>query len=186
MYKLLVPAFLVLLVFSCKPKKQYTEWKVFGGTKDNIHYSSLRQIDTENVGGLRVAWIYHTGDADSANHSQIQCNPVIIAGTMYATSPRLKLLAIDAATGKEKWVFNPQDSNQNKSFADFILNNNRGVTYWEDGDDKRVFYVAGSILYAINALTGTLIPGFGKEGRIDLHEELGRDVHDLYVTSTSP
>jgi quinoprotein glucose dehydrogenase len=186
MQKFLFVILFIPIFFSCKQKKQYTDWKVFGGSKENTHYSTLTQIDTNNVTQLQVAWTYHTGDADTINHSQIQCNPIIVNGIMYATSPRLKLIAVDAATGKEKWVFNPQDSNQNKSFADFIMNNNRGVTYWEDGDDKRVFYVAGSILYAINALTGTLIPGFGKDGRIDLHDDLGRDVHDLYVTSTSP
>jgi quinoprotein glucose dehydrogenase len=186
MRKFFLIVVVLLLIISCSQKKQYTDWRVFGGSKENIHYSTLTQIDTDNVQDLQVAWSYHTGDADTINHSQIQCNPIIINGTLYATSPRLKLLALNAATGKEKWVFNPRDSNQNRSFMDFILNNNRGVTYWEDGEDKRIFYVAGSILYAINAETGVLIPGFGKDGRIDLHDGLGRDVHDLYITATSP
>jgi quinoprotein glucose dehydrogenase len=178
---------LVLLVFaSCRQEKQYRDWKVVGGSKENIHYSSLTQIDTSNVSQLQVSWIYHSGDGDTINHSQIQCNPIVINGVLFATSPRLKLLAIDAATGMEKWVFNPMDSNQNKSFADFIMNNNRGVTYWQDGDDKRIFYVAGSKLYAIDANTGKIIPSFGINGRVDLHDDLGRDVHDLYVTATSP
>src|SRR3984957_12314495 len=105
---------------------------------------------------------------------------------MYATSTRLKLIAVYAATGKEKWVFNPQDSNQNKSTSDFILNNNRGVTYWEDGNNKRIFYTAGSALYAIDADSGKIISSFGNNGRIDLHDGFGRDVKDLYVASTSP
>jgi quinoprotein glucose dehydrogenase len=186
MKKIFFCSALLIIIFSCKQKKQYTDWKVFGGSKENIHYSTLTQIDTGNVAQIKVAWIYHTGDGDTVNHSQIQCNPVIINGVLYATSPRLKLLALDASTGKEKWVFNPQDSNQNKSFADFIMNNNRGVTYWEDGDDKRIFYTAGSIMYAIDANTGKMITSFGKNGRVDLHDGLGRDVHDLYVTATSP
>src|SRR5260370_39491511 len=66
------------------------------------------------------------------------------------------------------------------------MNNNRGVTYWENGDDKRIFYAAGSQLYALNAVTGKLSPSFGKGGKIDMHEGLGRDVHDLYVAATSP
>src|ERR1700675_5055574 len=104
MQKLFLCTFSVLLFFSCKQKKQYTEWKVFGGSKENIHYSSLTQIDTNNVAQIKVAWTYHTGDADTVNHSQIQCNSIIINGILYATSPRLKLLAIDALTGKEKLV----------------------------------------------------------------------------------
>ena len=155
-------------------------------TPPSTHYSPLTQIDTANVQGLQVAWTYHTGDADTINHSQIQCNPLFVDGTLYGTSPRLVLFALDAATGAAKWTFNPQDSNQNKSRKDFVLNNNRGVAYWKGGDDRRIFYSAGSWLYAIDANTGKTIPSFGKEGKIDLHDGLGRDVHDLYVAATSP
>jgi len=66
------------------------------------------------------------------------------------------------------------------------LNANRGVTYWSDRDDKRIFYSAGSFLYSVNAETGKLIPSFGVHGKIDLHDGLDRDVKDLYVVSTSP
>jgi quinoprotein glucose dehydrogenase len=152
----------------------------------SAHYSPLTQIDTANVQNLQVAWTYHTGDADTVNHSQIQCNPLFVDGVLYGTSPRLVLFALDAGTGNAKWTFNPQDSNQNKSRKDFSLNNNRGVTFWKDGDDRRIFYSAGPWLYAIDANTGKLIPSFGKEGKIDLHDGLGRDVHDLYVVATSP
>ncbi|HEX9514036.1 MAG TPA: PQQ-binding-like beta-propeller repeat protein [Puia sp.] len=152
----------------------------------SAHYSPLTQIDTTNVQNLQVAWTYHTGDADTINHSQIQCNPLVVDSILYGTSPRLVLFALDAGTGKAKWTFNPQDSNQNKSRKDFALNNNRGVAYWKDGNDQRLFYSAGPWLYAIDANTGKLIPSFGKEGKIDLHDGLGRDVHDLYVVATSP
>jgi len=136
----------------------------------STHYSPLTQIDTANVQDLQVAWTYHTGDADTLNHSQIQCNPLVVDGSLYGTSPRLVLFALDAATGMAKWTFNPQDSNQNKSRKDFALNNNRGVAYWKGGDDRRIFYSAGPWLYAIDANTGKLIPSFGKDGKIDLHD----------------
>jgi quinoprotein glucose dehydrogenase len=173
---------------ACSPGKKdpYSGWATTAGTREGIRYSSLTQVDTSNVQKLAVAWTYHTGDADTVNHSQIQCSPVMVDGVVYGTSPRLKVFALDAATGKEKWVFNPSDSNQNKSVADFIMNNNRGVTYWEDGNDRRIFYTAGPYLYALDAATGKLIPAFGKGGKIDLHDGLGRDVHDLYITATSP
>jgi len=188
--QILQPCALAGLFFcaSCKPAevKKDVDWSSFGGGKTNNHYSSLSQIDSTNAGRLEVAWTYHTGDADTVNHSQIQCNPIVVNGVMYATSPTLKLLAVDAGTGKEKWVFNPRDSNQNKTFGDFIMNNNRGVTYWESGDEKRIFYVAGSMLYAIDASNGKMITSFGRDGRIDLHEGLDKDVHDRYVAATSP
>ncbi len=169
-----------------KTKKNYTDWTVTGGSKESIRYSSLTEIDTNNVSQLKIAWEYHTGDADTAKHSQIQCNPIIVNGVMYATTPRLRLIALDAATGNPKWVFDPDSANKNKNFQNFSNNNNRGVTYWEDKDDKRILYSAGPVLYEVNANDGKIITSFGDQGRIDLHDGLGRDVHDLYVVATSP
>lgn len=165
----------------------YSEWKLAHGNSDGNKYSSLQQIDTSNVTQLQVAWEFHTGDADSAAHSQIQCNPIIINGILYATSPMLKVFAIDAATGKQRWVFSPFDSLAGNKPARFNLNNNRGVTYWTDGkDDERIFYTAGSLLRCINARTGKLVFTFGAAGKVDLHEGLEmQDVNNLFITSTS-
>jgi quinoprotein glucose dehydrogenase len=182
----LMAAMLFCVACHSKDQPDYSGWKVVGGSREGIHYSSLTQIDTANVKDLRVAWVFHTGNADTVNHSQIQCNPIMVDGVLYGTSPNLDLFAVDAATGKQKWIFNPRDSVRDRSFMNFVLNNNRGVTWWEDGDDKRVFYTAGPYLFAIDAGTGRPIAAFGNGGRVDLHEGLGRDVHDLFVTATSP
>ncbi len=91
--------FVCFLIFSCKEKnKDYNTWSVYGGTKESIRYSTLTQIDTNNVTQLQVAWTYNTGDADTAKHSQMQCNPIIVNGVMYVTSPKLKLIALDEFT----------------------------------------------------------------------------------------
>ena len=172
-------------MISCN-NRSYDDWTVYGGSAEAIKYSSLVQIDSTNVTDLKIAWEYHTGDADTAKFSQIQCNPIIVHGTLYATTPKLQLIALDAKTGKLKWSFNPDSANRNKEFYHFILNNNRGVTYWEDKDDTRILYTAGSSLYAVHAQTGKLIESFGNQGSVDLHEGLGRDVKDLYVAATSP
>ena len=175
----------LILVTACRHSSPYSGWQVNGGTKEGIRYSSLTQIDTSNVAALKVAWVYHTQDADTVNHSQIQCNPIVIDGILYGTSPQVKLFAVDAATGQQKWVFNPFDSlTDKKSF--FIMNNCRGIAYWSDGgNDKRIYYTAGSLLHCVNAETGQLVKSFGTGGRIDLHDGLGRDVKDLFVTATS-
>src|SRR5687767_14281690 len=103
-------AFLFCIAFlSCKQSKEYKGWPVYGG-EDNIHFSTLTGIDTTNVHQLQVAWEYHTGDADTVHKSQIQCNPIIIDGVLYGTTAQMKLFAVDAATGQQKWVFNPFDS----------------------------------------------------------------------------
>ncbi|MFA6248478.1 MAG: PQQ-binding-like beta-propeller repeat protein [Mucilaginibacter sp.] len=179
-------AVVAIFTFGCTQKKDYRGWPQYKGSNENIHYSSLNEVDTGNVKQLQVAWTYHTRDADSANHSQIQCNPIVIDGVMYGTTPKMKLFAIDAATGREKWQFNPFDSLARDKRMFFIMNNSRGVAYWGNGDDKRVFYAAGPYLYCINAATGKTVNSFGDKGKIDLHDGLGRDVADLFVTASSP
>ena len=191
MLKIYSAAFFLSAIFilsACKQnKKSFTGWPAYGGSSENTHYSSLNQIDTNNIQQLKVAWEYHTGDVDTANHSQIQCNPIIIDGILYGTTPKMRLFAIDATTGKEKWIFNPFDSLSGNKTMFFVINNCRGVTYWSDGgNDKRIFYTAGSYLFAINALSGKPVTSFGDNGKIDLHDGLDRDVRDLFITATSP
>lgn len=179
---------LVVLLYSCgDSEKEYANWEKYKGSDESINYSSLSQVDTSNVKTLQVAWVYKTGDADTVNYSQIQCNPIMVKGILYGTSAKMKLFAIDASTGKQKWVFNPFDSLGSNKRMFFVLNNSRGVRYWTDGkEDARIYYTAGSFLFAINALTGIPVSSFGTEGKIDLHEGLARDVSSLFITATSP
>ena len=177
--------FVILCIFSaCKSS---VEWTNYGGNKANNHYSSLAQIDTNNVLSLKKAWEYHTGDGD--DKSQIQTNPLIIDGVLYGVSPKLKLFALDAGTGKERWVFDPNDSSffAGKSMRSFSINACRGLTYYKNGkEDQRLFYSASGYLYCINALSGKPINSFGIEGKIDLHQDLGVEASNLYVVSTTP
>ena len=187
MKKYLWPPVLVVMVGCTSPQKKYTVWENYGGSKENIHYSSLTEIDTNNVTQLQPAWVFNTGDADTAKSSQIQCNPIIVDSVMYITSPTLRLFALHAGTCKKLWEFNPDSMSRNRNLSQFILNNNRGVTYWTDGkNDKRIFYVASSYLHCINATNGQLVISFGDSGMIDLHKDLGREVQELFITATSP
>ncbi len=176
---------LAALLSACNQKNHQKfmpgkDWPAYLGDQHNSHYSPLSQINRENVRQLRVAWTYHTGDADTSGRTQIQCNPLIIDGVLYGTSPKLKVFALDAATGRQRWMFDPA---ANTSFS---LNVNRGVTYWEDGDDKRIFFTAGPYLYALDAETGKPITTFGYQGRASLKSRLGEYAQKLYVSSTTP
>jgi quinoprotein glucose dehydrogenase len=188
MRSVLIPVFVLLSFFSCKNNKsddKYAGWSVYGGTKEGTRYSSLTQIDTNNVQQLKVAWSYHTGDSDTAHHSQIQCNPIIVAGVLYGSTPQQKIFALEASSGKQIWVFDPYDSAVASS-GFFGMNNTRGLCYWENEKQKRIFFTAGAFLYAINATTGKPSLDFGINGKLDLHEGLERDVKDLFITYTSP
>src|SRR6478609_2408148 len=174
--------FCLLFFISCTPSNDlYTGWKIKGGTADGVQYSQLDQIAKENVSQLEVAWTYRTHDADTINNrTQIQCNSIIVDGVLYATSAQLKAFAIDAATGKELWKFDPGEANNPG------LGVNRGVTYWEEGDDKRILYSFGENLYAIDARTGKKISSFGTDGKVSLKEGLGERASKLMVLSNTP
>jgi quinoprotein glucose dehydrogenase len=184
--KPLVLLIILVALAACSTAPEYKTWRVTGGSKENNRYSTLDQFDSTNVAGLQVTWVYHTKDADTVNHSQIQCNPIVVDGVMFGTTPKLKLFAINAATGEEKWVFDPQQGDNLNQRSRFIMNNNRGVTYWANDTTSRIFFTAGANLYSVDATTGKLVTSFGEEGAVDLHQGLDRDVANLFVTATSP
>ena len=160
---------------------QYRSWSTYGGGLDNTHYSALTQINRQNVAQLQVAWTYDSGDAFPG--SEMECNPIVVDGILYATTPKLRVIALDAATGALKWSFDP---NQGRPVVNKARN--RGVALWADSTTsaKRIFFVSRQYLYALDAATGQLIPGFAEEGRIDLRRDLGRDPAQQFITDTSP
>ncbi|ODS82693.1 MAG: pyrrolo-quinoline quinone [Cytophagaceae bacterium SCN 52-12] len=168
-------AALVLALQSPAPDKNWPEYQ---GDGARSHYSALDQIHTENVSGLRPAWVYESGGVDTArNRSQMQCNPVIIDGVLYGVSADIQAFALDAASGKEIWKTSLEDNGGTIS---------RGVSYWTDGRESRVFFGAGKWLHALDAATGKLIPTFGDKGRIDLKTGIERPGSDNYVSSNTP
>ena len=169
---------------SSQPYGADKDWVNYQGDLNGSQYSKLDQINTKNVQNLEVAWSYHTGD--STKRSQIQCNPLIIDGVLYGTTPRLKLFALNAATGDEIWRFDPFAKDSVVS----SLSVNRGVSYWSGGGDQRILYAAGANLYEIDAKTGKPVETFGDHGQKSLKDGLdghfSRNVEDLYVASTTP
>ena len=165
-------------IFGCSSKQDpYTIWETYQGDPGSNQYSSLGQINKGNVDQLKVAWTYQTGGSLD-KQSQIQCNPIIVDDILYATSPAIKLIALHAATGELLWEFDPA--------LDFSPHVNRGVTYWESGSDKRILFTAGSLLFAIDAITGKPVVSFGTAGVTSLKAGLGPRAADLFVISTSP
>src|SRR5438093_9395394 len=93
----LVPAVALALALAA-PKPDYRDWKMYGGGPENIRYSKLDQINRKNVSHLEVAWTYDTGDAFPG--SAMQCNPIVVDDVLFATTPKLRIIALDAAMGK--------------------------------------------------------------------------------------
>ena len=157
------------------PKNGYRGWQVYGGGWDRARYSALTQINRESVRRLRVAWTYDTGDQFS--ESEMQCNPIIVDGVLFATTPKLRVIALDAATGKLRWSFNPYEGENVRT-----KKRSRGVAYWQN----RVYVAAENYVYALDARTGALVKSFGADGRIDLRLGLGRDVESQNIGLTTP
>jgi len=99
---------------------------------------------------------------------------------LYGTTATLKVFALDASSGDRIWTFNPdKDSILSKGL-------NRGLAYWQKGDNRKIFYASGEHLFALNPLTGELIPAFGKDGIVDLTKGLGRDVDGFRYHMNTP
>jgi len=161
------------------PNAGYRDWTVYGGGPESMRYSILDQINRENVQKLQVAWTYDTGDVFEG--SEMQCNPIIVHGVLYATTPKLRVVALDAATGRQRWSFDPNDGAKITHAV-----RNRGVTYWEDGRDQRIFVGSRHYLYALDARTGAPVTTFGDAGRIDLRDGLGRDPREISISTSTP
>ena len=176
---------ILLFIAGCGKKREPVwktgvDWPVYQGGKSSNQYSPLKQITPENVQFLESVWEYHSEGGDSLERTQIQCNPLIIDGVLFGTSPKLKVFALDAATGERFWEFN-----SNKE-VDYAMNVNRGVTFWTDGNEKRILFAAGPELFALNAENGELVQTFGNNGKVSLKEGLGENSEDKYVAATTP
>jgi quinoprotein glucose dehydrogenase len=185
MKNLLLLTFGITLVLAgCQEKSveiDYTDWSHYGGPEDGSRYSSLAQITRENVSQLEVAWTYNTGDA--TERSQIQCQPIVVNNLLYGSTPGLNVFALNAATGKEVWRFDPFEVlGGENSWA----GTNRGVSYWESGEDKRILFGAGNWLMAVDAETGDPIPSFGDHGKVDLRKDLDTEREDFLIVANAP
>ena len=148
------------------------DWPAYGGGAENAHYSSLAQINRKNVKRLRVAWTFDTEESGG-----LQTSPIIVANVLYGLTPTQKVFALDAASGKLLWKF---DSGIRGTQP------NRGLTYWAEGQERRILVGVMNFVYALDAGSGKPIASFGKGGRIDLREDLGRDPRSQAVYLTSP
>lgn len=173
---------LLLLSGSCKENEdRFRTWKQYKGDPGGSSYSELSQINRETVHQLDVAWIYNSGDQDDIDwiFAASQVNPIVVDGVLYLTTPAIKVVALDAVTGEQLWVFDPFEDEEPTGV-------NRGVVYWEDGDEERIFFSAGTFLYALDAGSGSPVAEFGDGGTVDLREGLDRDPALITVSYTSP
>jgi quinoprotein glucose dehydrogenase len=164
------------------------DWPNVGNDKGGMRFSPLTQIDQANVSKLRVAWEYHTRDAGAG--TTIECTPVVVDGVMYVTTVRTRVAALDAATGAERWSFDPYAGPAPRGGWNRASGGvNRGVAFWSDGREAQRILVGLSDgrLLSLDAKTGRPDPAFGDGGYVDLRKGFAgeRDLSNLPYGPTS-
>ncbi|MDP5170748.1 MAG: PQQ-binding-like beta-propeller repeat protein [Bacteroidia bacterium] len=178
----------LLCILSCSTPSEtplYADksWPVALGPGSN-HATTLSQITTENISKLVPAWVYKAGDA--GKHTQIQCNPLIINGKIFATTATLDVVCLDGVTGVEIWRSSPSASMNPDDVPSPGMGVNRGLVYARSPNGDRIFVSNGPYLFAMFAETGKSISDFGKEGKIDLRIGLREGAENAFVVANSP
>ena len=169
-----------------------TEWLSYGGDKASSKYSPLSQIDADNFSRLKVAWTWRSADDELAEANPDlktwvwEATPLMADGVLYVSTSLSQVAAIDAATGRTIWVYDPETWKGGRPSNNGFVH--RGVAYWADGNDRRILFGSGDgYLICLNAETGKPITTFGRAGRVDLTQGLGRVVdRHLYGVSSPP
>jgi quinoprotein glucose dehydrogenase len=153
------------------------EWTAYGHDALGSRFSPLAQITRENVKDLEVAWTYRTGDTTQTRQpTKFEATPLMVDGTLYVSTPFARVIALDPATGREKWTFDPH-TDRGMNWGDWA---NRGVSTWLDAKAppgsacRRRIYV-GTIdarIFAVDARNGAPCRGFGENGMISLKRGL--------------
>lgn len=173
---LLRPVRCALAVLPTLACARSADWPVYQGSDEKTHYSTLAQISPANVASLGVAWTYDTKDAFEG--SEMQSNPIVIDGVLYAVSPKQRVFALDAATGRERWSFDPTGGRFTGPRIRY-----RGVVV----HGGRVYFNYRYRLFSLDAATGLKVPGWGNDsGWVDLRAGLGRPVEGLSVSASTP
>jgi len=155
-------------------------WSIYKADAAGTAYSILSEINTANVQNLGIAWTHKFSDAPKGSRGgNSESNPIIIDGVMYTLSARHRVYALDAGTGAQIWAFDPFNGEAGGGIG-------RGVTYWEEGTDKRILFTAGDKLFALNAKTGLPIPSFGNDGWVSMNVGMRGDPDKISVIPTSP
>ena len=159
------------------------EWRSYGGDLGSTKYSPLDQIDATNFSSLQLDWRWQSADGaldldaireevPRVQFRMFQATPLMVDGVLYISTALHQVAAIDAATGETLWVHDPE-MYLNARPTHFY--NSRGVAYWEDGDDRRIFFgTHEAYLLALDAATGEPIADFGDNGRADLMASIPR------------
>jgi quinoprotein glucose dehydrogenase len=192
----------IAVVFFCSASAQtanqtfvsnaVSEWPAYGNDPGGMRYSSLAQINRQNVAKLQVAWTFHTGDISDGKGERrrggFENTPILVDGTLYVTTPFNRIIALDPAVGKQRWAFDPK-IDQTWQSGDGLIN--RGAATWLDPQrtagkpcHRRIFEATiDARLLGVDATTGNPCSDFGTSGEINLRNVPGFRTGWYHMTS---
>jgi quinoprotein glucose dehydrogenase len=187
MRKLWVIVVVALTVQLGAQTPRMVEWPYWGGDAANSRYSPLTDITPANVGQLERAWEWNTGEKPNAEFNTrpgaFENTPIMIDNVLYVSTPYKRVAALDAETGRELWVFDPEAW---KGTEDSIGYKHRGVAFWRDGADLRIFLNTDNRLISLDAKTGKPVASFAKNGVATLTDGLRLPTKQQHSSQTSP
>jgi quinoprotein glucose dehydrogenase len=158
------------------PGTKSGEWPTYGGDLANTRYSPLDQINAANFSKLEVAWRFKTDPLGPRPEYNIESTPLMVNGRLFSTGgTRRAVVALDAATGEMLWMHSENEGARGAAAPRQL--SGRGLAYWTDGREERILYVTpGYRLLALDARTGQPVPGFGRNGVVDLKQDFDQPV----------
>ena len=168
-----------------------SQWRYYGGDAASTKYSPLDQINRENVGKVKVVWAWDSPDLALQKENRAlssfahEITPLMVGGTLYTSTSLSQVAAINAQTGEQIWVFDPEAYKAGRpTNLGFV---HRGIAYWTDGRQERVYLASHDAqLWAIDAKTGKAVSEFGDDGRVNLAKAIPRAINSRNYTMTSP
>ena len=191
MKRLLAVAALALAAVACTEEPDATTaWPFVGFDQAHTKYSVAEEITAANVGELEIVWKWEPNEAPLEEYGTspgpFQATPIMVDGNLYLSTMYTRVVALDAETGAELWTFDPRAYEGGQIGAGPTGFKHRGIAYWSDEDDKRIFLNSRDRLYAIDAETGDPDADFGEGGSVSLTEGHGREVTRFEFDQTSP
>ena len=193
MKSLLVTSVLVLalVAVSCAREPDIaTGWAFVGSDQAHTKYSEADEITPANVGELEIVWKWEPNETPLEEYGTrpgpFQSTPILVDGKLYISTMYTRVAALDAETGAEIWTFDPRAYEGGPVGAGPTGFKHRGIAYWSDGDDARVFLNSRDRLYAIDAESGEPDANFGEGGSVSLTDGHGREVTRFEFDQTSP
>ena len=186
-----VTAALLFVALACdRQPDAATGWPFVGSDQAHTKYSAAEQITAANVSELEIVWQWEPNEKPLEEYDTrpgpFQSTPIMVNGVLYLSTMYTRVAALDAETGAERWTFDPKAYEGGPVGAGPTGFKHRGIAYWSDGDDARVFLNSRDRLYSINAETGELDADFGQRGSVPLTDGHGREVTRFEFDQTSP